>query len=185
MLKVVLGMGVGIIAISSLTSACAYMWDLSKDTILPVSVTNNHYLTEVRLRDIESALFSVEEKNQEFAGWQNALDTINDIRVPILILQNHTTNIQITLVNYPHPKGYNAYTALEYNGRLITKATITIYVINRYNSYELGILLRHEMGHALGLEHSSDPTDLMYKIIPYYSAYISQDNISNIRELYR
>ena len=37
---------------------------------------------------------------------------------------------------------------------------------HRYNSEFIGSLLKHELGHALGLDHSNDQTDIMYNIVP-------------------
>lgn len=94
-------------------------------------------------------------------------------------------DVQIKLVNYKSVKKYSADTKLETNYPGVTsKGTITIYSIDNLSSAELQMLMRHELGHVLGLEHSKDSTDLMYPTIPYYDSYISQANLIEIKSMY-
>ena len=52
-----------------------------------------------------------------------------------------------------------------------------------YDYRELVIVLAHEMGHALGLGHASDPASIMYPKIGEQSLELSAEDISMLKEL--
>ena len=56
--------------------------------------------------------------------------------------------------------------------------------MNNLSESQLSTIMRHEMGHAMGLAHSTAPEDLMYPVIETNFPYISECDISAIAALY-
>lgn len=171
-----------IICMSVIPMIYADTWE---NNTITVSIDDNQYATQERIDHIEYTINSNKQKDGSFAGWNAALNTINGTS-PQFVLVEDNADITITLVDYTSTKLYAGFTTYESNHLgIISGAEITIYDIDSISNHELQMLMRHELGHALGLGHSKDSIDLMYVVIPYYTSYISQANIDDIAELYQ
>lgn len=78
-------------------------------------------------------------------------------------------------------------TSAQMNVNKIGKSTVQIGINapdgRPFTNSELNIIIRHEIGHALGLNHTDDPKSIMYPIVlPGQS--ITSDDLSDLWELY-
>lgn len=176
-------------------------------TALNVNVLNAKGLSEERIDNIEDAILSEEVlevddslthkgpkgfSSKYYVGWAGALkqaqskDTIYKVPTEFNVLTSSggEGDIIITLSNLRDTDGYTGYTKSIVEGNEILKSFITIYDVNNLSDEELGTILRHEFGHAIGLGHSTAPEDLMAPNIDMTVPYISECNIDAITELY-
>jgi len=130
-----------------------------------------------------------------YLGWYGALkaaasqgETFYTIPTKFTLIQEKSAIADITIRGVPvkNADGYLGYTntiADEANNQVL-KADITIYEINDISNEHLETLLRHEVGHAMGLSHSTDPDDLMAPIITTYYPYMSPCDVQALHGLY-
>lgn len=127
-----------------------------------------------------------------YLGWSAALDSINDNKTKFYIPSEFEIiesvsmegNIIVKFTNHKDTDGYSGYTKSIVDGNQILKSEVTIYDAKNLSSEEIGTILRHEFGHAIGLDHSSDPDDLMHHTIETDYPYISECVISAVYSLY-
>jgi hypothetical protein len=176
-------------------------------TTLNVNILNAKGLSEDRIDKITEAIISDREfefddslthkgpkgfSSKYYEGWTGALkqaqkeETIYNLPTDINVLTSSggEGDIIITLSNLRDSDGYTGYTKSIVDGNEILKSFITIYDVNNLSEEELGTILRHEFGHAIGLGHSTAPEDLMAPNIDMTVPYISECNLDAIIELY-
>jgi len=129
-----------------------------------------------------------------YVGWAGALKQAADIPTQFSIPQNfqviETTSgqgeITIMLTDEKDGDGYSGYTKsiADSAQNQILKSTITIYEVDKLTDDQFKTILRHELGHAIGLAHSTAPEDLMAPTIQTQYPYISDCDIDSIVKLY-
>ena len=183
-------------------------WKITPDEKFHIHVQQSHELTPHRL-DIITNVISSEETvqiddsflhkgpkgsiSEYYLGWAGAIKRITqETKFPIPIHFHQMTtdtgdgNVVIRLSELKNVDGYSGYTKtyVDDENHEILKSHITIYNVNQLSDVELATIVRHELGHAFGLAHSSAPEDLMYPTIKTNYPYISQCDIDALVGLY-
>lgn len=129
-----------------------------------------------------------------YVGWAGALKQAAQTTTQLSIPQNfqviETTSgqgeITIMLTDEKSGDGYSGYTKsiADSTQNQILKSTITIYEVDKLTDDQFKTILRHELGHAFGLAHSTAPEDLMAPTIQTQYPYISDCDVDSIVKLY-
>ncbi|MDE1829281.1 MAG: matrixin family metalloprotease [Thaumarchaeota archaeon] len=182
-------------------------WNLIQGQTLHVSIVNDANLPEDKITAIKDAILSngtitVDDSllhegpqgtsSTRYKGWEGALANLQSLPTKFYIPQsfaisegsNGAGDVVITLTNDENPDGLSGYTKSISDGNQILKSKITIYQSSQLSAMQLGAITRHEFGHALGLAHSTDPSDLMHATIRTDYPYISGCDIDAIKGLY-
>lgn len=180
-------------------------WKISKGETLSINIINSASISEKSIDTIKNSIMSTKtleiddsflNNNQKntvstyYVGWKGALQNIGDSKIPIpknfkiTNSPNVYGDIIVILSNIKDRSGNSGYTKTVLEGDEIIKAFITIYEVNSLSKNELGTIMRHEFGHALGLGHATDSQDLMAPTIDMTYPFISECNISAMSDLY-
>lgn len=182
------------------------LWKLVEDQKLHVGIVNEANVSKEKLDLIKDAIMSKESVvisdlafhkdpkdsfSTYYKGWEGALEqaSLHDTKyhIPTEFEIHENTNggdIIIELSGQKDVDGFTGFTNSITRDNQILKSEITIYDVNNLADEQLATIIRHEMGHAIGLAHSTAPEDLMYPSIQSDHRYISECNIDAITELY-
>jgi len=122
-----------------------------------------------------------------FKGWLGAgtylrqTFGIADGKPPAITFVNSPEDADVIIIptDYRSGDGNRGWTnsVIDDETRKIIRSTITIYQFDKLTVEEIGTVVRHEGGHAVGMGHSTDPNDLMYPTIETEYPYISPCDI--------
>lgn len=174
-------------------------WDELKSWVelpkgyIPVIIVKDAKIHDEKVDIMEDAINSKHTKNSrtEFLGWNEGIKEISKLtekKIPTLHVEYTLKNkesITIYLMEQISPEGYDGFTHLFYdqNGK-INKAFIKIYNADELNNRQLESIIRHELGHALGLGHTNVKNDLMNPIINTYFNSISFLDLTALLHIY-
>ena len=129
-----------------------------------------------------------------YVGWQGAMTeaakTETSLYIPakfeVIESASGEGDITIELSNSRNADGFAGWTnsIADASQNQILKSRITIFAVNNLSMAALETIVRHELGHALGLAHSTAQEDLMYPTIETNFPYISDCDIDAIERLY-
>lgn len=183
-------------------------WLLAGNETMHIRLVDSPESTDERRNVIYNAIMSDEiielekslqdsgneiSKSTYYLGWSGALKSIAEkTKSPVptkFDFKKSPTGegeIVIELTKQRNGDGFSAFTKsiIDDENHQILKSSITIYEIDEISNDHLATVIRHEMGHALGLSHSTAPEDLMYPIIFESDEYISKCDIAAIKALY-
>ena len=183
-------------------------WRLVKDDILHIIIVNSDKYPE-KVEIIKNTIQSTESieiddsllhkgppgvTSTYYLGWKGALEEASGTSTKFFIPKNLEVlesnrgegDIIITLTDQKSGDGYSGFTKsiADETQNQILKSQITIYEISQLTDNQLSTIVRHELGHAFGLAHSTAPEDLMYPTIETEYPYISECDIDAITSLY-
>ena len=182
-------------------------WHLIHNQVLNINIVNTDKVSKQKIDAIKNAILSEESVKIDnsligrgsvgtvstyYKGWQGAINSIQNektkfyIPTKFNIIESPTEEGDITIIlsTLENPDGYHGYTKTITDGQEVLKSSITIYDVNNLSPERLGVIVRHEFGHALGLGHSSAQEDLMYYVIQTNFPLISDCDISAVKDLY-
>ncbi|HJW19722.1 MAG TPA: matrixin family metalloprotease [Candidatus Nitrosotalea sp.] len=179
-------------------------WDIDNQTPLTVTIENNAKVNDQKIQSIENAITSTETitgdtsqlyhsnsgTGEYFTGWQGALQTTSSTKhhIPdkfsIAQSSNGEGQIVITLSTIKDRDGYYGTTRTIVNGNQILKVFITIYDASKIPDTQIGSIVRHEFGHALGLPLTNNTADLMHESITTDQPYISECDVNALQKVY-
>jgi len=183
-------------------------WNIIQGSTLTVNILNSELLDNERILIIKDAITSYETiqiddslvkkgskdtSSTYYLGWTGALMGAAELYptkypVPnnfdVIESKRGEGDILISLSKFKNTDGYSGYTKSTVDGNEILKTSITIYDVNNLSKSQLSTIIRHEMGHAVGLAHSTASEDLMAPKITTNFPYISECDVSAIAALY-
>jgi len=146
--------------------------------------------------DIDNSLLHKGPKgttSTHYTGWAGAMlaaaETPTQFFIPVefeITDKGGIGDINIKLENHINPDGFSGWTSSivdEINNQIL-KSDITIFQTSDYSDNQLAAVLRHEVGHALGLAHSTAPENLMAPTMTTEFPYISPCDIDAMISLY-
>jgi len=186
------------------TSLPLSSWFLVKGDTLRINIVNGDDYPEknsivrkvVYSNQIVSNDVSIIGKSTKtyYLGWQNALETAatqeTTRHIPqkfqIISSEKGEGDITITFSPLQNGDGKLGSTKILVDSfrNEILKAHITVYQVNEISDQTVEAVIRHELGHALGLPHAMSSRDLMNSSFSVENAYISECDINGIVTLY-
>jgi len=185
------------------------LWRLTEDQSLYINVMNAEKFSEknelIKQVIFSKAVYEIDDLltgkgnagdvSLYYPGWTGALNaaayqssTVFTIPTKLEIINSKigAGDISINLINESNADGYAGFTKsiADDSQNEILKSEITIYDVDNLTDEQFTTILRHELGHAFGLAHSTTVEDLMAPDLINEFPYISECDVNAIVSLY-
>jgi len=162
-------------------------WGLSSDK-LKVMIINSADLSDYKVSLVKRAIESekIYESNgvTYYEGWTGALSSFNSTKIQGFEIVQDSDDVDI-IIELTDIRGLEnaGFTQPLYNGKQINFVKTEIYDSNNLSFIELENIIRHEMGHALGLGHASTDWSMMFAEVYSVQKYITSCDIVGLKSL--
>lgn len=138
---------------------------------------------------IKSVIDSHIQENNQFFGWNTAIsfiseETCMDIPQFNIINDKAESDVMIFLTQNSGPENTNGFTKYKINDNSIERVFVILYDVDFVEEHELEMVTRHELGHAIGLGHTTNPFDMMYPVIDEQYSMISMFDLEALAQIY-
>ncbi|MBT5200515.1 MAG: matrixin family metalloprotease [Thaumarchaeota archaeon] len=142
-----------------------------------------------KIEIIKSVIQSKLKDKENFFGWNEAITHISyktETQIPIFTIINktHKSDVIIHLTEMESSDPFLGLTKYQLSNQTIESVSITLYDFDELDDSQVEFLARHELGHAIGLGHTTNPFDLMYPNIDSEFGLISMFDLISLSELY-
>ena len=181
-------------------------WNISSDDSLTVNLLSSDLLTAEQYDAVVYVITTMDSielkgdllnkdsnsKSTYYLGWAGALSEAQKNKSTHAIPSNYDVvpssvgdgEIVIQFSTQKDPRGYSGYTKSILDGNVIIQSHITIYDVDDMPISDLTTIVRHEFGHAIGLDHSTASDGLMAPVILTTLPYISECDVYDVQVLY-
>ena len=138
---------------------------------------------------VKSVIDSPVQENNQFFGWNNAISFISEktgTEIPQFNIINDKveSDVMIFLTQNNGPENTNGFTKYKINNDSIERVFVILYDADSMEHNDLEMVTRHELGHAIGLGHTTNPFDMMYPVIDVQFSLISMFDLHALSQLY-
>ncbi len=162
-------------------------WDVSEINVI---IQSDFDVDDHTIDTITSVIESPIQNDEQFFGWNNAISFISDkidTEIPLMkiIDEKKESQIMIFLTQNPGPDNMDGFTKYKIENETIERVVVILYNVDEMEQNELEMVTRHELGHAMGLGHTTNPFDMMFPAIDAEFSMISMFDLGALSEIYR
>lgn len=155
---------------------------------IPVVILSDYDIESEKVVAVRQVISS-EKHHEGFFDWSSGLSYISDtlgVDVPSIRITDDVNEAKITILlsQFNGEKNLDGITRYQMINGKINQALVIIYDSDTLTQDQIQLVSRHEMGHALGLGHTSNPFDLMHPVFDFQYGLISLFDLNSLSEMY-